>query len=152
MKWLFYIAIIFCFGSSSGQSYYTNSPAVINPIVESFIIEAKLRGIEVEKRMATLDSIIVTDTGDLGGADYFRGTIRLRERDMGDEFQLTQRIFHELGHHFGLDHCYECKYNIMSGNRNHRAAFLYKDEYLRMLYFDLFFDYLKEPDKEHRHY
>lgn len=152
MKWLFYISLIFCFGSSSGQNYYTNAPEVVNPIIESFKIEAKIRGIEVDSKLSTLDSIIIADTGDMAGADYYRGTIRLRRRDMGNEFQITQRIYHELGHHFGLKHCFKCRYNIMSANRSDRAAFLFQDTWLRTLYFDMFFDHLKEPDKEHRHY
>lgn len=137
---------------------YTNRPDVIREMLETFVHQANLRGIEVRNRLAKVDTILVHNTppGIAATHSHRNGCkITLRESDFDKPIKRLVQLYHELGHHFGLKDCYQCTYSIMAANFNHRGTYLFNDENIKILYIDLFFEALRNPKKYnagHQHY
>lgn len=135
-----------------------NRPELTAPLLQIFIQEAEMRGVEVLLHLAELDSLNVRNTGDWTGAEYsWRGnisSITIRPDAFQDpESNKALFIFlHEVGHHFGIDDCYQCRYNLFSANYSARAVLLMKDPFIKKLLLDNFFERIQEPKAKHKHF
>lgn len=124
MKWLAYILLVFCFGTSSGQEVPSNDPELSNELLEEFIdlglkndfyaryhIEKHLKGIyflPVEEFKNYLPQAPLKD-GCIGlhiNRDLHRyERLMLLNRKFKDRRgTIKVMTFHELGHFFGLPH------------------------------------------------
>ena len=164
MKRMLYIFIFFQVFLASAQ-IPTNRPEIVEPVIRLFKMDAEIRGIEVEETLSRIDSIVVKPYRDFVGAEaisYANGhwKIIINESELEKEssaFRASNRItlYHELGHVFGINDCGLCNYNIMAATASKRAAYLYRDAYLRLSYHDRFFEALRNPgqyNKIHNHY
>jgi hypothetical protein len=154
MKKLIVIIAILTTTLCKAQTPYTNDSLVVEPLLTSFILDAKEHSLDVHSHIEKLDSILIKD--DLGvRGDYYRGTIRI-DRDLTSNPLLLKRVFyHEMGHHFKVKHCIECSYNIMAelmwgGMYKH-----YTNPSLQIIIYNAYFDMLKNPkqtNNNHKHY
>lgn len=163
MKRLVYI-LFFLTGLMSAQNPYTNRPDLIRPLLDQFRVEALARGIEVKERLASIDSIIIMEQplNENGkprpGVAWTRGSrhwIHLKRKNMENPGEASRLFFHELGHSLGLIDCFTCRYNIMRGQMDDRANYLWKDEILTPIYMDQFYEAIRNPKKwndGHTHY
>jgi hypothetical protein len=153
MKHLVYIFLFFgCFASA--QNTASNNPALAKKLLDSFGLEAEMRGIETRERIGTIDKILF-----LPGAKsehwHNKGicTITL-DSEITNEYELQFKAYHELGHHLGLNHCLQCTYNIMVEIRSGKT-YIFDEKPIRSLYLDLFFEAIRNPknyNEGHTHY
>lgn len=148
-KFLFLFLI--CSGAFAQSS---NNAALAKQLLDSFGLEAEMRGIETRERIATIDKILF-----LPGArsEHWHKdgicTITL-DSEITDEYELQFKAYHELGHHLGLDHCLQCTYNIMTEIRSGKT-YIFNEKPIRRLYLDLYFEAIRNPKKYndgHTHY
>lgn len=172
MRWIWIISLFFSVNCLA-QYPYSNRPDIVNPMIDEFIMEAEIRGIDVRSKLGELDSIIIKEQPQnnkpLGlsgfkadgifwtrGHDKWieikRSLVDDRLEDSGSRFTL---FFHELGHLFGLADCYTCRYNIMAGQSYDRKNFLFRDLELRAVFLDIYMKAIQDPEtynKNHIHY
>lgn len=139
----------------------TNDPELINPVVQEWIRGAMEHGVDTT-RLKTLESITILDRLDdngFAGGDYWNGKIRLsREKFYKDDgermmaLDIKWKVFHEIAHHYGVNDCYVCRYNIFAGNSSTRALYLYRDDIIERLINRQYWDHLKDPTKPHNHF
>jgi len=170
MKKIALILLLFT-GFVSAQNPYTNRPDLIRPLLDQFRVEALKRGIEVKERIASIDSILVTNQPvNKGGVPSLaghkaNGITWTRGNDLWIELKLSimenndgskiRLFYHEIGHAMGLDHCCQCEYNFMRCQASERANNLFRDDDLARIYLDAFFEAIRNPKKwndGHTHY
>lgn len=140
----------------------SNRPEILNPLIDRFVLEARERGFDVGPQLKNLKSVtfikqplfngIPSDAVTWSRGDSHR--IEIIESSIKNSGFLLRITFHELGHVFGLENCSICFYNIMRSATSERANFLFKDEKISEVYFDIYFDGLRDPDhynKTHKH-
>lgn len=138
----------------NAQSFYTNKPDIVNPLLDNFILDAKEHNIDVHSQLNKLDSILIIK--DLGvNGDYYKGTIRIDAEMISNPLILKRVFYHEIGHHFKLKHCLQCNYNIVSQFMWGGMYRYYIDPTLQAIIYKEYFEMLKNPiktNKNHKHY
>ena len=158
-----FIAIVLMLATipTIGQSVPTNEPNLINPIIQNWIHDATIHGVDIS-RLKTIKAINVIPTIKEmeAGADWSPadGEIRIAR----DKLHLTDgiisledlqiKLYHEIGHHYGVRDCYVCKYHVMSGNANLRRVYLYKDIFLKTWIDDEYFKALKDAKSHNQNH
>jgi hypothetical protein len=124
MKWLAYIVLIFCFGTSSGQEVPSNDQELTNAVLEEFIqlgldngfyaryhIENDLASIEFmsPKEFKKLPPQDPNKDGSVGLRVNYNLNVYQRRMFVNSKYRDSKAvariiIFHELGHFFGLEH------------------------------------------------
>jgi len=150
LTYLFILVSSICFA----QKTASNKPELAKKLLDSFGTEAELRGIETRERLGTISKILFMP-GARNEHWHHNGicTITL-DATITDEYELQFKAYHEFGHHFGLDHCPYCTYNIMVEIRSGKT-YLFNERPIRTLYLDLFFEAIRNPKKYndgHTHY
>ena len=145
---------LFCGCFASAQKTASNNPELAKKLLETFGLDAEMRGLETRERLGTINKILF-----LPGARnehwHKNGvcTITL-DSQITDEAEMQFKAYHEIGHHFGLEHCPFCTYNIMTEYRSGKT-YLFNEKPIRTLYLDLFFEAIRNPKKYndgHSHY
>lgn len=146
---------------------YTNNEAA-EVVVFEFISKLQESGYPehlLNSRLKDMDSVVVKYYDEpvsplsrkpSPGVYYFnglKGWIKIHKSMLdNDEFaKLRWVLFHELAHHFGVQDCNKCNYNIMS-DKLVWPTYLYKNPFNRRVYEDMFFERIVDPDKPHTHY
>lgn len=153
MKPLIYL-LFFCSFVASAQTA-SNRPELAEEIIHSFADNAEMRGIEVSERLSRINKILFLP----GAKNEHRHqggvcTITINA-DITDDHERLFAVYHEIGHHFGLRHCLECSYNVMTEIKTGKVQYLFNDRPVRLLYLDLFFEAIRNPKKYnegHTHY
>lgn len=149
---------LFLLSAPAISQAHQNRPGLTEPLLQAFVLEAEARGVNVRERLAELDSVKVADPGGYAAASYeWRGNVEwiTITPDAFQDPESNRALFlftHEVGHHFKILDCCECRYNITACNYSERAVFLSKDAHLRKLFFDNFFKRLKDPAAPHEHF
>jgi hypothetical protein len=124
MKWLAYIMLIFCFGTSSGQEVPSNGQELTNAVLEEFIQLGLDNGFyaryHIENNLASIEFMSPLEFRKLPPQDPNKdGSVGLRVNYNLNVYQRRMLvnskyrdnkavariiIFHELGHFFGLEH------------------------------------------------
>ncbi len=154
MKWLIYIGMFFFSCFASAQNTTSNKPDLAKKLLDSFGIDAEMRGIETRERIGTINKILFLPVVN-SSHEHKNGicTITL-DSQIKDEYELQFKAYHELGHHFGLKHCLLCTYNIMVEIRSGKT-YIFNEKPIRTLYLDLFFEAIRNPkiyNQGHNHY
>lgn len=150
--------------TASAQQPYMNRPDLVRPLLDKFKTECLERGIEVKERIADLDSILVIEQplnkkGEpCDGISWKSGPhhwIELKRAKLETPGANIRLFDHEIGHYFGLKDCFQCRYNIMRGQMDDRANFLWRDEILTPIFMDEYYEAIRNPKKwneAHTHY
>lgn len=155
MKRIIYILFfVSCFASA--QQTHSNRTELAEEIFNGFYTNAQKRGIEVRNRLYSINKILF-----LPGANddhiHTNGicTITIGLAKYESDWDIMRKTYHEIGHHFGLNDCEKCTYNIMSKFQDSVSVRLFKNAPVRQLYIDIFFEAIRNPKKYndgHTHY
>ena len=142
--------------SALAFSQSQNAPELTAPLLQIFKDEAQARGVEIS-RLADLDVLNVEDPGGYAVASYeWKGDFeKITISPKAFEVESNKALFvflHEVGHHFKIPDCYECRYNIFAANYSARAVMLSRDPYIKKLLLNNFFKRIQSPRTEHEHF
>lgn len=150
----FAFCLILITGVISAQTR-SNRPEFAKQFLDAFVHQAEARGIEVNERLKRIDRLMFYETGE-HWHEHENGVCRIHINTVGkNEFELERTVYHEIGHHLGLEDCRKCTYSIMTWHTTGKIAYLYDDSAIRQLYLDLFFEAIRNPKKYndgHTHY
>jgi len=151
ITYLFLLVSAFSFA----QKTASNRPELAKKILDSYVDMSEARGIEVRQRLYTINKILFSPDAK-NEHSHINGicTITINSKD-ANEYEILFAVYHEIGHHLGLNHCPLCHYNIMAEIKTGRTDYLFNDNPVRSLYLDIYFEAIRNPKKYnegHTHY
>ena len=133
-----------------------NRPELTAPLLQIFKHEAQARGVDIS-RLDELKAVNVEDAGGYAVAAYeWNGAdnkITISPGAFEAEGNKALFVFlHEVGHHFRIPDCFECRYNILAGNYSARAVMLSRDPFIKRLLLNNYFKRIQNPKTNHDHF